>query len=405
YVRFLTRTHKGRGLFTSWLRRSGRYAELVQQTLREWHLPEDLIWVAMIESGFDPTIRSPAGAVGLWQFMRSTGEVYSLEVNRYHDLRKNPVAASQAAAHHLRDLFQRFGSWDLALAAYNMGYLQLLDRIDRYGTTDFSELARQRALPKETAKYVPKIVAAALVANNLDRYGFSDVKVHKPRHFSELGVPGGTPLKTVAKAAGISVKTLRSFNPHLKTNYAPPGPDYLLMVPPGSLSRARAALPTMLGREGASSRDSDVLLPDDLAGLSAVEGGEDWTKDENLLRLLPKPKRRTLRRSRRLQTDELAAELTPRRGDREVVMYRVGPGDTMTGIARQFAIDAEDIARDNRLDPEDRLSSGTMLKLMVKKGVLSRYEPGRRARHSRKTPAVQGGDERRTSRSKRRPGT
>ena len=150
YVRFLTRTHRGRDMFTAWLKRSGRYAEMVQQNLRERRLPEDLIWLAMIESGFDPTARSPAGATGMWQFMRSTGEVYGLSVTSFVDERKNPVQATRAAAHHLRDLYQRFGSWDLAFAAYNMGYEQLLDRIDRYGTTDFAELSRQRALPKET---------------------------------------------------------------------------------------------------------------------------------------------------------------------------------------------------------------------------------------------------------------
>ncbi|MEM1031870.1 MAG: transglycosylase SLT domain-containing protein [Myxococcota bacterium] len=403
YVRFLTRTNRGRDLFTSWLKRSGRYSEMIQQHLREWHLPEDLIWVAMIESGFDPDIKSPAGAMGLWQFMRSTGSVYGLEVNRHHDERKNPVKATRAAVHHLRDLHQRFGAWDLAFAAYNMGYEQLLDRIDRYGTSDFAELVRQRALPRETSAYVPKIVAAALVANNLERYGFSDIKVHKPRHFAELSVPGGARLGTIAKAADISVRTLRSFNPHLNGKYVPPGPEYLVMIPPEQLSRARAALPAMLDRRLASS-DADVLLPDDLVGLGGGAKGRDarrrknaWTEDENLLRYLPKPKRRRMRdllegrdassppsaSSRPPAAYEssmgaVAEEFAPRRSGRETVMYRVGKGDTLLGVARQFAVDPEDLARDNDLEPEAKLREGQMLKLLVKPQVLARWKRARR---------------------------
>ena len=386
YVRFLTRSHRGRDLFTSWLKRSGRYSEMVQQELRERKLPEDLIWVAMIESGFDPVAKSPVGATGMWQFMRSTGEVYGLEVNRFHDLRKNPIVATRAATHHLRDLYQRFGSWDLAFAAYNMGYEQLLDRIDRYGTTDFNELARQRALPSETAAYVPKIVAAALVANNLDRYGFEDVKVYNPIHSSELSVPGGTPLKTLAKAAGVSTGTIRKLNPHLRTKFLPPGADYVVYVPPTSLSRARAALPAMMDNRQAWN-DTNVLLPNDLAGLSGPKSKNlrhnTWTEDENLLRFLPKPKRRSLRKVAsgkplaQKRDDDLGAvaeEFAPRRGDRETVMYRVGPGDTLIGVAKQFAIDIDDLARDNSLDPDDMLREGAILKLLVKRNVLDRWK-------------------------------
>jgi membrane-bound lytic murein transglycosylase D len=402
YVRFLTRTERGRDLFESWLKRSGRYQELLQQTLREWHLPEDLIWVAMIESGFDPRARSPAGAMGLWQFMQATGEVYGLEVNAHVDQRMNPVKASHAAAHHLRDLFQRFGAWELAFAAYNMGYEQLLERIDRYGTTDFHELARQQALPRETAAYVPKIVAAALVANNLERYGFDDVKVYRPVTFSELVVPGGAPLSVIAKAAGISTSALRSLNPHFKTTHVPFGGEVTVMVPPDTLSRAHAALPVMVERRGVVT-DADILEPDNL-GLDAGDGKSSrhhaWNEDENLLRLLPKPKRRSLRNvlrgERQVLEDDpaagLAEDFAPARADRETVMYRVGSGDTLIGVARQFAIDVDDLARDNNLDPEERLHEGALLKLSVKRGVLERWKQrgGMPAREAPARPRQKG---------------
>lgn len=386
YVRFLTRSSRGRGLFESWLKRSGRHQDMILEALREWHLPEDLIWVAMIESGFDPRAKSPAGAMGLWQFMKATGSVYGLEVNQFMDQRKNPQVATRAAAHHLRDLYQRFGSWDLAMAAYNMGYEQLLDRIDRYGTTDFSELARQRALPSETINYVPKIIAAALVANNLERYGFDDVKIYRPESVAEISVPSGTSIGTIAKAAGISARIVRKHNPHVLTAHVPPGyKDFIIYLPSDSISRARAALPSMLD-ERVAYDDADILDPNDLSGFGRKRSKHlrhhMWNEDENLLSMLPKPKRRSLRsrvgdpleREPRKVYDEnfaaVAEEFKPKRADREIVMYRVTKGETLIGVARQFALDVDDLARDNAIESDSKLREGALLKLMVKRDVL-----------------------------------
>src|SRR6476619_7111129 len=144
--------------------------------------------------------------------MPATGEVYGLAQNRHMDQRKNPRLATQAASHHLRDLYMRFGSWDLALAAYNMGYEQLLDAIDTYGTADFNELARQQAIPSETAAYVPKIAAAAIVANNLERFGFDRVEISRPIDEAEVPAPAGTPVKVLAKAAGVATSAIRALN-------------------------------------------------------------------------------------------------------------------------------------------------------------------------------------------------
>jgi membrane-bound lytic murein transglycosylase D len=386
YVRFFARSDRGRGMFETWLKRSGRFQEMIQSELREWRLPEDLIWVAMIESGFDPRARSPAGAVGLWQFMPSTGEVYGLQQTRHLDQRKNPRLATQAAAHHLRDLYLRFGDWSLALAAYNMGYEQLLDAIDRYGTSDFNELARQGALPQETAAYVPKIAAAALIANNMERFGFDDVKLSRPLDAAEMAVPPNTPLKALAKAAGVSTATLRSLNPDLLDDRVPPGRgDYLVMVPAESLARAQTALPALLASDPLVN-DAAVLNPVDLLG------GRDFVRkplqEDSLLSLLPKPRRRLppslrlgSRRAMRDSLESIAAGVTggdddddggderaPRRARkrRETVMYRVGSGDTLIGVARQFAVDVEDLARDNGLEPDARLREGALLRLKVR---------------------------------------
>ena len=292
YVRFFTRTDRGRGMFETWLKRSGRFQELIQTQLRERRLPEDLMWVAMIESGFDARARSPAGAVGLWQFMPATGEVYGLLQSRYLDQRKNPRLATQAASHHLRDLYLRFGSWDLALAAYNMGYEQLLDAIDTYGTADFNELSRQQGLPAETAAYVPKIAAAAIVANNLEHFGFDKVEIARPVDAGEIAVPPSTPLKILAKAAGVATSVIRTLNPDVLGERVPPGRgDYLLMVPADTISRARAALPSMLENEPLVGDDASVLGGVDLLQGKELARRRARSDDDNLLSLLPHPRR------------------------------------------------------------------------------------------------------------------
>lgn len=398
YVKFFTRTDRGRGMFETWLKRSGRYQEMIEGELRGRRLPEDLIWVAMIESGFDAKAKSPAGAVGLWQFMPATGAVYGLMRNTFMDQRKNPRMASQAAAHHLRDLYQRFGSWDLALAAYNMGYEQLLNAIDKYGTSDFNELARQEAIPSETAAYVPKIAAAAIVANNLERFGFDKVEVSRPIDSAEIAVPPGTPLKVLAKASGVATSAIRTLNPDILGERVPPGRgDYLVMIPADTLSRARAALPSMLENEPLAVDDASVLDPVSLLG------GRDFLKprgrgDDSLLSLLPRAKRRAslrdpgddlarddddrdvaldrvLDRDRGRDDEDDAPRRPTRRSSkgRETVVYRVSPGDTLVGIARQFAMDVDDVSHQNRIDEGDPLKVGGLLKLKVRRDLLEKF--------------------------------
>ena len=376
YVRFFTKTDRGRGMFETWLKRSGRYQELVQEEFKSRNLPEDLLWVAMIESGFDATARSPVGAVGLWQFMPATGAVYGLKQNKFIDQRRNPRLATQAAAHHLRDLYLRFGQWDLALAAYNMGYEQLLERIDRVGTTDFNELSRAGVLPEETSKYVPKIVAAAIVANNLERFGFDEVKIAPPVDGAELAVPPRTPLETIARAAGVPTATIRKLNPDLLSKELPPGKgDFIVHVPAESVSRAVAALPGMLQIDRGSDVDEvvdplDLMSPDGFRPRAA-------TNEESLLGYLPKPKKRRSLRGPVGEdaTDALEAmSLVPndarspadvgplaRAARSKDVFYRVTSGDSLHGIARDFGLTAVELARANGLETSAILREGALL--------------------------------------------
>jgi len=195
---------------------------------------------------------------------------------------------------------------------------------------------------------------------------------------------------------------MRKYNPHILTKYVPPGVDYVVMIPPETLSRARAALPAMLDRKLASN-DADILLPTDLRGLSGSESSknlrhEAWTEDESLLGFLPKPKRRSMRQLLGGRDPEpaespdgaLAEEFAPRRAERETVMYRVGSGDSLIAIAKQFAVDVEDLARDNGIEPDAMLREGALLKILVKPEVLDGWKKGRQARSSSRSAKKRG---------------
>ena len=287
-------------------------------------------------------------------------------------------------------------------AAYNMGYEQLLNRIDRAGTTDFNELVRQGALPTETSRYVPKILAAAIVANNLERFNFDEVHVASPVDGGEIAVPPRTSLETLARAAGVSTSIIRKMNPDILGKELPPGKgDFLVTVPAESLSRAAAALPSMIRRQNDSGGVDNILDPLDLMnpdGFHPVASDDD----QNLLALLPraKKKRHTFRDPSLddlgpsddgpAETADRDDEPKPRKG-RETLIYRVGAGDTLIGVARQFAMDVDDVARENKLKPDAELREGGLLKLKVKKDLIQvdtskteakrerDHEPGKRS--------------------------
>jgi len=191
FVRFFGRTENGRAAFLQRFRRGGAYRNHMEQALREAGLPEDLVWVAGIESGFDPTAVSHAGAAGLWQFMPQTGALYGLYQSPFVDERKSIVRSTTAAVAHLRDLYERFGRWDLALAAYNYGHDGVLKAMERALATrpaqeqgkpiEFADLAEAGLLPEETANYVPQIAAFAIVAANRARFGLDSLDLARPR--------------------------------------------------------------------------------------------------------------------------------------------------------------------------------------------------------------------------------
>ncbi|PWU14810.1 MAG: hypothetical protein C5B49_12650 [Bdellovibrio sp.] len=234
---------KGRPYMERYLARSGRYMKVMRHILRQNGLPEDLIFVALIESGFSSKITSRAAAVGYWQFMRGTGRRYGLEINALLDERRDPILSTQAAADYFKGLYSIFGSWYLSMAAYNVGENKVMREVARNRTRDFWELARKRRLPRETMNYVPKFIAAKLIARSPEKYGFNDIEYDEPLDFELIQVRQPVNLRLMAEKMSLDYDDFKSMNPKFRGEIAPPKPSGVLelRVPPKTSQQALVA--------------------------------------------------------------------------------------------------------------------------------------------------------------------
>ena len=253
WIEFLA--ERNRKNTTLWMERSGKYTPMIREQLRARGMPEDLIYLAFIESGYSTKARSHAAAVGLWQFIAETGRRYGLEVNSYVDERRDPVESTDAALDYLQELYDRFGSWYLAAAAYNTGENRVA-RIMRQQTgsergrdQDFWAIAH--LLPRETRNYVPLMLAAGHINKEPAKYGFEGVQFQEPLSYSNVHVPGGVALSTVAKAAGVPTASVEDLNPHLLRGVTPPKKSMVVRVPKGSEMRFAQAFESALREDRA----------------------------------------------------------------------------------------------------------------------------------------------------------
>ncbi len=213
---------RGRERFERYLSRSGKYVGMMQKILSRYGLPEDLVYVALIESGFSPKAYSVAKAAGPWQFMSATGRRYGLRIDWWTDERRDAEKSTHAAASYLRDLYGMFESWPLATAAYNAGEGKIQKAVARYKSDDFSELIRHRYLKQETKDYVPKMLAALTIAKDPDKYGFGNIDYEAPLDLRAVTVPGGTDLAAVAGLLEVPVEAICEWNPELRRFCTPP---------------------------------------------------------------------------------------------------------------------------------------------------------------------------------------
>ena len=225
-----------RDFFERSLARSGRYIPMMVNILQEEGLPEDLVYLSLIESGFSSQAISKAKAVGPWQFIRSTGLRYGLKINGWLDERRDPLKSTRAAAAYLKDLHLQFGQWFLAAAAYNAGERKVEKAISRSQTNDFWDLSEKKSyLKAETRNYVPKFIAATLIAGTPEKYGFGDIVYQTPLEYDEVTLKSPLRLETAAKLAATTVKTLKELNPALLRAITPPHADgFVIRLPAGT---------------------------------------------------------------------------------------------------------------------------------------------------------------------------
>jgi membrane-bound lytic murein transglycosylase D len=360
-----TRAH-----FAKWLSRSHKYLDRYRAILKENGLPEDTVYLAMIESGFGNFAYSRARASGPWQFMAATGKHFGLRQDFWVDERRDPEKSARAAARYLKELRQQTGDWRLAWAGYNTG-VGRIRRAQRNGYADFWEMADtqgKKVLHPETKGYVPKLMAAAIIAKHPEAFGFrpEDIEPHSWTEYQEVEIPSATLLSVVAEAADVSERALIDLNPELRRASTPPRP-YKLKIPVESAERFAEAWPAIrtkvrLTFAGHTVRKGDTLSSIAHAHGVPMQGIVEMNNLRNARKLrvgqelmIPRPVRGGALLAAGEQVREPAVRkgvharlATPaRQAERDRATHRVKSGETLWSISRRFDVAVQELARWN----------------------------------------------------------
>jgi membrane-bound lytic murein transglycosylase D len=259
-------TARGKKTLMYGLQRSGRYAPMIRRILDEEGVPQELIYLAQAESGFLPRAVSRMKATGMWQFMQFRGREYGLAQTPFTDDRLDPEKATRAAARHLRDLYEEFGDWYLAIAGYNCGPLNVERAVQRTGYADFWELYKRNVLPRETSNYLPIIIAMTIMAKNPEDYGLTGVAPDPPLEYDTIHVTTATHLALIADAADKPLTSIREMNPAVLKLIAPAG--FAVRLPKGSSNKVLAGLEAIPAERRASWRVHRVSSSDTVASIA-----------------------------------------------------------------------------------------------------------------------------------------
>jgi len=356
--------------FQTWMNRYAKYAAVIRPILKENGVPEELVYLALIESGLNVNARSWAQAVGPWQFISSTGKNYGLDRTWWVDERRDMVKSTEAGARYLKDLYKEFDNWYLAMAAYNSGEGRVWRAIRLEGHRDYWRL---RTLPKETRSYVPTVIAAAIIIRNPEQYGFT-LPTKEMMEWEEVAVSRSIDLDRLAQAAGISYTTLSTLNSELRQGVTPPDITYKLKVPFGYSGKVEAVINNIPTSNKEASQVHRVRTGESL-WLIARKYNVTVTnlvrannlRNSNQLKvgqkiIIPAPGSAPSGRSLSTQTTQQLPVSTYNKK-----VYVVKRGDTLGHIAERYRTRASSIRRWNGLSYGDNIYPGQRLTIYQKK--------------------------------------
>src|SRR5256885_8498015 len=343
YINFYST--RGRGTLERALVRAGKYREMIEKTFREEGVPQDLIYLAQAESGFQPLALSRVGARGMWQFMAGRASEYGMNRNWWLDERQDPVKSTRAAARHLKDLYAQFGDWYLAMAAYNSGPGNVQAAVRRTGYADFWQLYKRDVLPRETKNYVPIILAMTIMAKNPNQYGLESVFPERPAEVDTVAIDYPVDLRLVSEIIDVPATTLQDLNPSLLRMTTPKDGQFELVLPAGTKDKYLATI-------AAIPADKRVLWR-----YHKVESGENLASIAKKYHTTPAK----ISDVNGLEEDDVQTEtrlIIPMTGSRDSdgmvfaqrpTRYHVRKGDTVLSVADDFGVPPERLRRWNRL--------------------------------------------------------
>jgi membrane-bound lytic murein transglycosylase D len=345
YINYFS--NRGRGTLEHALERGGRYQDMIRTIFKQEGVPQDLIFLAQAESGFHPMAVSRVGARGMWQFMSVRGRAYGLKKDAWEDDRQDPEKSTRAAAHHLKDLYNQFGDWYLAMAAYNSGPGTVQQAVRRTGYADFWELYNRNVLPKETRNYVPIILAMTIMAKNPAQYGLQNIVRDQPIPYDSVTIGYPVDLRLVAECVNAPVTTLQDLNPSLLRWSTPKDGTFALHLPKGTENQYETAISE---------------IPENMRvwwRLHKVEPGETLSSIARTYRVTPQAieKANHMEDAIVASDGQLVIPVAPGRRSladagsyaRRITRYHVHRGDTVQSVAENFGVPALMVRRWNHL--------------------------------------------------------
>lgn len=365
--------NKQRKQFARWLERSGVYRSMMEKELESRNLPKDLVYLAMIESGFNQMARSRANAVGLWQFMKGTGRQYHLKVDRYVDERRDALKSTKAAVSYLSDLYKEFGDWHLAVAAYNGGPGKVRGGLKRYKVDNFWDLAGKKYLKLETKRYVPKLIATLLIAKEPEKYGFQNIQYQQPLEYDSIKVGPGMSLAAVARISNSTTKQIKALNRELRYDKTPVNISrYQVNIPRNSAALAKANLNRLHSIVTTGYKTHKIKKGDTLTKICKRYGINKTTllKVNNL-----RSNTLALGKNLRIPYSTITYQLLPEGSKNamaaykdSLVLHRIKKGETISKIAKRYKVPQKMIVAWNGLESVHSIRAGQQLALYIKQG-------------------------------------